>query len=343
MRTSVFCLWALCLWWLLPSPALQAQAEKPTRTEKAATHHVDGVTISTRGSGRDWGGDRMTPTMEAIRKVGAGWVATHPYAWIRNDGRVGFRDFDVDDPPPHIVRPIRDAHALGLKIMIKPHLGYWGSKFSWRGEIEFARKEENDRFWTSYRTWITKVAAVCKDADAFVVGTELDRMLDDGRWRTVIRDIRAKTEAPLTYAANWTDYHKVPFWDALDAIGVQAYFPLADKPTDDEAVLRTAWRTRMQELRTFSTKHDRHIVFTELGYTRSKLAPVEPWKDYREGPEAASTQQACMRVALEEIRREPRVVGSFLWKWFPGPARFHDFHVQDPEMQRIIRAVWSKP
>ena len=118
--------------------------------------------------------------------VGADWVSTHPYAGIRADGTVRFRDFDPENPPPRLVRPIREAHRVGLKIMIKPHLAYWGSPFGWRGEIEFADDEQWARFFDAYETWIVNVARACRDADGFAVGTELDRTLQhEARWRRI--------------------------------------------------------------------------------------------------------------------------------------------------------------
>ena len=104
----------------------------------ASDTEVRGITISTHGIGRDWGTDAIVPTLEDIRAVGANWVAIHPYASIRADGSLRWSDIDPDDPPAHIVRPIREAHRLGLRIYIKPHIAYWRSPFSWRGEIAFA-------------------------------------------------------------------------------------------------------------------------------------------------------------------------------------------------------------
>ena len=207
---------------------------------------VRGITISTHGIGRDWGTDAIVPTLEDIRAVGANWVAIHPYASIRADGTLRWSEIDPADPPAHIVRPIREAHRLGLRICIKPHIAYWRSPFSWRGEIAFTRDEDWQRFWRSYREWIALLATVCREADGFVVGTELDRMLTfEEEWRAIIAEVRQRTDAPLTYAANWTDYRQVPFWDALDVIGIQAYFPLTDDPAYDEEDIRAGWAERM--------------------------------------------------------------------------------------------------
>ena len=135
----------------------------------------------------------MVSTLRDIEILGANWVATHPYAGISQDGSVRIRRFEgaSDLAPAHWTRPIVEAHKRGLKICIKPHLAYWRSGFEWRGEIAFRSEEEWTRFWTDYRAWILAVAEACKDADAFVIGTELDKTLNhEAEWRALIADVR---------------------------------------------------------------------------------------------------------------------------------------------------------
>jgi hypothetical protein len=306
---------------------------------------IRGITISTHLDGRDWGWDAIVPTLEDVRSVGANWVATHPYAWIEADGRVRFEPIDPAHPPAHLVRPIREAHAAGLKILIKPHLGYWGSPFSWRGEIEFATEEQWARFWESYSRWIVQLAAVCHEADGFVVGTELDRTLGfEDRWRQIIGAIREQTTLALTYAANWTHYRDVGFWDALDVIGIQAYFPLTETPHPSLAALEGGWARVMSELSEYARDQYRNVVFTELGYNRSFSASVEPWSYHGDGADAEPVQVSCMRAALTAIDRQPLVLGAFLWKWFPRPHPVgRNFQLATPAMAAAIRGIWRRP
>jgi hypothetical protein len=305
---------------------------------------VRGITISTHGGGRDWGSDAMIPTMEEIRALGANWVSIHPYARINTDGSLRFERFDPQNPPEYLARPIREAHRLGLNICIKPHIAYWGTPFSWRGEITFERDEEWQRFWADYSEWIVLLAAASRDADGFVVGTELDRTLHfENEWRAVIARVREQTRAPLTYAANWTDYHRVPFWDALDVIGIQAYFPLTDKTSYREEDIRNGWQQRMTELRTYAEPLNRKILFTELGYNQSHQAPIEPWDYAVDGEDARPIQATCMRIALEAIDAEQSVVGALLWKWFPNPRPIgRNFQMAAPHIRHVIAENWQK-
>lgn len=303
-----------------------------------------GVTISTHRAGQEWASDMMVPTLTEIQQLGGNWVAIHPYAAIAADGTVRSWSFGPNRTPEHVLRPIREAHALGLKILIKPHLAYWGSPFSWRGEIEFKDDASWKRFWDSYRTWIVQLAGVAREADGFVVGTELDRMLGfDTEWRTLIAEVRKQTKAPLTYAANWSDYQRVGFWDALDSIGIQAYFPVTEAENPSAAELRRGWSQGMKKLSAFSALHDRPIIFTELGYNRSFTAAARPWEYHTDGPEAETFQRACLTAALEAVEKEPRVVGVFLWKWFPGPRPAgRNFQLATPGMRQTIRDAWVR-
>ncbi len=311
----------------------------PGTVAKAAELPVRGVTVSTHRGGREWG-DReiMTATYKELVSVGANWVAIHPYARIASNGEVSVRSEDM----AWLSEPIKAAHALGLQILIKPHLAYWGSPFSWRGEITFDEPAEWERFFESYTQWIVGVAEATVGADAFAVGTELDKTLShEAEWRQIISRIETVNGAALTFASNWTDYWRVPFWDALDAIGIQAYFPLSQDERPSEATLRAAWVSRMNELRKFSSDWQKPIVFTELGYSRTWIAAREPWLARTEEQESESLQRLCLRLALEAIEQEPAVVGSFLWKWFPEPRPVgRDFQMAAPGVREELRSVW---
>lgn len=325
--------WLAIVVLLAPGVGQAQDQKKPT---------IRGITISTHGSGRDWGTERIVAAMKSIKKVGATWACTHPYASISRNGRVSARGVWEEGAPKHWTRPIQEAHKQGLKILIKPHLSYWG-RFSWRGAIEFDTQEEWDRFFSTYETWIVAVAKACKGADGFVVGTELDKTTRfTDRWRKIIKSVRKVSKSPLTYAANWSDYKKIKFWEDLDVIGIQAYFPLAKKVGASEKEIQAGWKSVMRELRKFGDEKRKDIVFTELGYNCSYSAPVKPWEYRQDGADALPVQKICMRAALTSIEREPKVIGAFLWKWFPPPwENGRNFRLATPEMKAVISNVWE--
>jgi len=323
--------------------AANTSAIEPTSPTFPAS--IRGVTISTHLSGQEWGSENMRPTLEQLRDLGVEWVAIHPYAGIRDDGTIRvFRPLDPQAPSEELIRPIREAHALGLKILIKPHLAYWGSSFRWRGEINFDDEASGQRFWSGYRDWIVALAGITRAADGFVVGTELSMTLDQpDRWLGIIRDVRRVTDVPLTYAANWDRYEAVPFWGALDAIGIQAYFPLvAEDETANEETVRAGWARWVGTLTRYSEAQQRPVLFTELGYNHSSNTAREPWSSATD-EDGDALQALCTRVALETIEREAAILGSFLWKWFPEPrAAGRNFRLATPRIRAVIRDAWDE-
>ncbi|MHC4219675.1 MAG: glycoside hydrolase family 113 [Planctomycetota bacterium] len=303
---------------------------------------VRGMTVSCQTWGWEWGTDQMVQEMRDLKTLGVNWIAIHPYAGIRGDGSVVMHDRWYGDDTSWLTRPIAEAHRQGLKIMIKPHLAYWGSPFRWRGDIAFETDDQWQRFFKQYETWVSRAAEVCADADAFVVGTELDRTIHRHEdWRRIIASVRGRFEGHITYAANWTHYEQVPFWDALDVIGIQGYFPLAEQPgLPDPDALRQAWTSRLDQVAAFARQHDRKVVLSELGYTRSDQAAVRPWDDREGGEHADETQARCLTAALEALERDEVVVGAFLWKWFAGPTHRENFLMSTPAMRKVIAENW---
>ncbi len=74
----------------------------------------------------------------------------------------------------HITVPLDWARERGMAAMLVPHLAYWGTKFSWRGDIRFDTEEEWNRFFDEYETWIVEMARLAEahGAAMFCVGLE---------------------------------------------------------------------------------------------------------------------------------------------------------------------------
>ncbi len=309
---------------------------------------VQGMTISCQTWGWEWGSDGFADELVRLEQLGVNWVAIHPYARIRPNGTVEWREFDPENPPKHLAGPIQRAHERGFSILIKPHIAYWGSGFAWRGAIRFDDPADQARFHSTYRKWISALAEATQAADAFCVGTELEGMVAaEEPWRELIAEVRGKTKAHLTYAANWSEYTQVKFWDALDVIGLQAYWPISEAAAPDDGDLRGGWDKVLKELRALHTQWGKPLVFTELGYNCSLGAASRPW-EYRgasreDHERALELQTRCTRVALEVLGREREWLrGAFLWKWFVGESRGENFLVDTPELRGVLRDVWGR-
>jgi hypothetical protein len=97
--------------------------------------------------------------------------------------------------------------------------------------------------------------------------------------------VRSIYSGDITYAANFDQYQDVTFWDALDFIGVNAYFPLREPDTSLEPAhldeeLTAGWKKVIDELQEFrETQHlqTTSFLFTEIGYTYRKNTTLAPW------------------------------------------------------------------
>lgn len=304
---------------------------------------MKGITISCQGYGKVWGTDAFAAELDRLKQLGANAVAIHPYARIHADGHVSWRANPDGSLPQYVTRPVMEANQRQVRIMVKPHLAYWGSPFSWRGEIQFKDQADLDRFFTHYERWMIAMAQSTQGADILVIGTELKQLEQyEQKWRHLIAEVRKYTNAKLTYAANWDSVANVGFWDALDFIGVQAYFPLSASTDPSEAELIAGWQKVFKEhVDPLFKRYNKDVVFTELGYARSTNAAKEPWAYHtHETPAAKALQERCMKIALQQIKTQAHIEGVFLWKWFVGPTYRENFLLNESHLVQLIDNTW---
>ena len=160
-------------------------------------------------------------------------------------------------------------------------------------------------------------------------------------WRELIAEVREIYSGPLSYAANWDSYARVPFWKELDYVGVQAYFPLSDADDPSYEELLDAWQAPVAAMQRVARKVSRPLLLAEVGYTDSPGAAARPWESERGDRHTTRIQERCLRAALATAARTPEIAGAFVWKWFPttrsvGPG---DFTVQTDAFKFLARSL----
>lgn len=220
-----------------------------------------------------------------------------------------------------IGKSIERAKTLGYSVAVKPQLWLLGGQFT--GDWAFDTEAEWQMVEKSYRNFIMAFAQLAQDkgADMLVVGTELDSFAEARPlfWNQLITEVRSIFDGSLTYAANWDAYERIPFWSALDYIGVDAYFPISATNTPTAEEVRLAWLEQYEELDRFSKVFEGEILFTEYGY-RSVLGGLrEPWNAH-EGEQYDVATQCNGYIGLyEAVWQRNSFAGGFLWKWFDRP------------------------
>lgn len=211
---------------------------------------------------------------------------------------------------------IRHAHDLGLSVLLKVHIDVLDG--TWRGWIRFANEADWNTWFANYQALITRYAelAEAEGVGLFTVGTELrsteSRAAD---WRTVVAAVRAVFSGELVYAANHDSYMMLSWWDALDAIGVDAYFALTGGREPTEAQLRAAWESHLSLLETTAARFDRPVLITEIGYRSVDGANIQPWLWGTEGALDFQEQADCYTAALEALWNQSWCAGLYWWDW----------------------------
>ncbi len=183
-------------------------------------------------------------------------------------------------------------------------------------------------------------------ADEFAVGTELAGISGyRDRWLTVIAGIRVRYPGPILYAANYDEYRKVAFWDAVDMIGIDAYWPLSAVPTRDEAALRAAWEPIRKQLADYSGLQQKKILFTEAGYTSRQGTTTSPYSPRVSSTPDQQEQSAAYQALLDTFDGEPWWEGVMWWySAIPGadPARTDlDYSIEGKESEDVVRRRWK--
>lgn len=257
--------------------------------------------------------------MDALSAHGVNAISQTPFAWMASPTAPALRYGNGGwwgETEAGVRETTRLARDRKIATLLKPHIWLRGS---WPGDVEMRSEAEWSEWFAAYRKFALHWAAFARDEkiEGYCIGTELDKTLvREKEWRALIAEVRATYPGLLTYAANWNAYATVPFWDALDAIGVNAYFPLSEKscPTADE--LAAAWRPIAAELRALSQRTGRPVAFTEIGYHSACGAFAKPWEwSMKSATPDADDQARGYESVARVFGDEPWFRGVFWWKW----------------------------
>jgi len=225
----------------------------------------------------------------------------------------------------------RQADSLGMGVILKPHIWIGGyDEAQDRSEIGFEAESAWTQWESSYRRFLMVYARLAAeiDADALVLGTELSSVATTRApfFRALADTVRTVYDGDLTYAANWHDeYRQVAFWDALDYVGVQAYFPISDGPNPSLDTLQARWRTHRQALADIHQQTGKPVLLTEIGYRSARTAAEAPWRwperESESVPPDSALQAQCYRAFFSTMDRAPWFAGAVIWKWHPRASR----------------------
>ena len=270
--------------------------------------------------------ENNTEAINALIRANIEWVAVTPFMHQKNE-----KTKLVSTPgnserssrrANRIIKSIQDLHEKGIRVQLKPHL--WMND-GWRSNITLDNTEEWNAWFESYRTHLLRYAKIAEDTDTelLCIGTELATSIktQPAKWEQLIEEIRQIYKGELTYAANWHDeYEHISFWDQLDYIGIQAYFPLTKKKSPELETIKKGWDKHLTALEKVHKKYDKPILFTEVGYRSDIDATIKPWEwssflaDITH-KKSDRTQQLAYEALFQETWDRSWFAGLYIWQW----------------------------
>ena len=254
-----------------------------------------------------------------------------------------YRKPDWTATDEQLAKAVSKTHELGMKVMLKPMIDPEDYHVHWRGEFPGSQE-----WFDNYKYFITSYAEFAQDnhVDLFCVGCEFKATeQDETNWRQIIQEVKKHYAGPLTYAATYDSYQSIKWWDTLDYVGIDAYFPLTDKkdPTLDE--LKQAWTRIANAIEAWALSVNKPVVFTEIGYRSGDGNNIDPsiWAaklniDLKE-------QSDCYSAALETLWNRPWFYGFYWWIWESDPDKGGlndtDFTPQNKPAESIVKGWYS--
>lgn len=292
--------------------------------------------------------------VDPVLKIHANYAAVMPFGFMRNPEHPELT-FNTDhqwygETARGARQYIDVLHKNGVEVMLKPQIWIWRGAFT--GDMIMPTDDDWSTFEKSYEDFILTYAKLAEETQCSVycIGTELDEFIKHRPefWNDLIGKVRQVYHGKVTYAANWDEYGRTPFWDQLDYVGVNAYFPLCEKQNPTVETLTAGWQPWKAKLKQLSETLDKPILFTEFGYRSMDFTGKKPWLVDRIQENVNLQAQAdATQVIFDEFWGEDWFAGGFVWKWFihhdrAGGYADNRFTPQNKPAESVIREHYAQ-
>ncbi|CAL2082105.1 glycoside hydrolase family 113 [Tenacibaculum sp. 190524A02b] len=284
-----------------------------------------------------------------VKKVLTNYVSLMPFAFIKNletpNVTFGFSGQWFGETEEGIEQYVAEFRKNNIKIMLKPQIWVWKGEYT--GKIQMDTQEKWKVLENSYSKFILTYAKLAEKlgVEIFCIGTELEKFVlkRPTYWKGLIKEVKKIYKGKLTYAANWDEFKRVSFWNELDFIGIDAYFPLSSKKTPSVSEFIAGWKKHKYTISKVREKVNKPVLFTEYGYRSVFYTGKEPWNSNKiKGKVDLIAQKNALEALYNQFWKEDWFAGGFLWKWFHnyhqvGGANNNRFTPQNKPAEEIIR------
>lgn len=293
-------------------------------------------------------------SLQKIHSLGADWISVTPFGYLENRNQPSPFHYSFGagaENDESLIAAAIFARQLGTRVMLKPHVLMSGGDWGWPGEIDMKTEENWQQFFKNYYSWIRHYALLAEmyDFDIFCIGVEFMHATPnhDAEWRAMIAKIRQIYHGPLVYAANWyQEFERITFWDALDYIGLNLYYPLSQNDTANLEELKKGMNTGMPVIERVVKKYNKPLLLTEVGFTSTAAPWKTPHERNRRAPLSLEDQALCYQAIFESFWKQEWFYGFYWWKWPSylengGPAS-NDFTPNGKPAEKVVAEWYHK-
>jgi len=318
--------------------------------------HINGVCIVGPYS------DDNHKTINELQALSANWISLSPEAILNAETltlSMEPKDRRWTNTMEGYQTIIKKSKEQGQKVFLKPHVvlenvvsinSKLGKEVTWRGDIRPSFFFNWELIEESYRNYIMDLAtfAEAQKVEMLCIGTEMKSFVKSRPefWVQLIKEVRATYSGQIIYSANWDNYENIPFWELLDFIGVNSYFPISKEAVPNLRKVNKKWTGIKNDLHDFSLKYQKQIIITEFGYRNVKYAGQRPWTHVKEkiAERSDEAQYNLLNAYFQSLWKEDWLAGGFLWNWNYEPLKVGntDFSVQDKPAIKLVREFFAE-
>jgi hypothetical protein len=254
-----------------------------------------------------------------------------------------------------VIATIQAIHARGMSVTLKPLVDLANDSNDWRGEIVGGTNWFNGT--SGYRAFMNHWAGIAaqNNVQMLDIGTELGGTTSQASgWRSVVSDVRSQGfTGKLTYSANAGDPaigENVAWWDAMDYIGIDAYYPLTSQNDPPLATLQSAWASRAGQINSWwnalPANQKKPVLFTEVGYCSQTGTNIEPWNWNHSSTPDQQEQANCYTALLSQLwGKQSWFQGTYWWNWDVNlhPGDTLGYPPEDKLAEQVMRQYYVIP
>ncbi|MDO8581686.1 MAG: hypothetical protein Q7S16_02315 [bacterium] len=281
-----------------------------------------------------------------------GWIAVEPF-WYQKDkyATTIYPNAKRTANDAGVEHVIQMAHASGVKVMLKPFVDAEGG--DWRGTF---KPKDTNAWFASYTAMAVHYAKMAQrlNVESYLIGAEyvtLSGSQYSQKWRDVATAVRQNYSGQIGYGANWdnqkgtSEFALIDWWDAVDFIGIHAYFPIAktNDATQTEMLKELEpWVLRVQATQ---EKYKKPVIFTEAGYKSCDGGTRIPWWCNPKAGVDLQEQSDGTEAILRAFQDKPWFKGIFWWMWnikpSSGGVKDKDHNMNRKPVMDVIKKYWN--